>query len=270
MRCPSLWLVVIAVIATSPVSPVRAGPTGDVMTLDVLPGWRTDRGTQMAGLRFTLAPGWKTYWRTPGSAGIAPQFDWSGSRNLQSAVIDWPVPEIHRSAGVTTLVYSGQVVLPVEITPMAEGEEIRLAGTVDLGVCEDICVPLTIPFSAVLTDDSRIDPAIAAALAARPLTAQEAGVTATGCDAAATGEGLSLTVSLDIPDDGGQQVVVIEPGVEGVWVSDARTERRDGLLSATVDVIAADGGPLAVDRSNLRITVVDATRAVEIRGCSTG
>ena len=28
----------------------------DMVTLEVLPGWRTDQGTQMAGLRLTLAP----------------------------------------------------------------------------------------------------------------------------------------------------------------------------------------------------------------------
>ena len=41
-----------------------------VAQLDVLPGWETRNGTHMAGLRITLAPGWKTYWRAAGDAGI--------------------------------------------------------------------------------------------------------------------------------------------------------------------------------------------------------
>src|SRR5437879_8731481 len=32
-----------------------------------------------AGIEFRFGAGWHGYWRTPGDAGIAPQFDWSGS-----------------------------------------------------------------------------------------------------------------------------------------------------------------------------------------------
>src|SRR5690606_3324502 len=42
------------------------------------------------GLHVALAPGWKTYWRSPGEAGIPPSFDWSGSRNLAAATVLWP------------------------------------------------------------------------------------------------------------------------------------------------------------------------------------
>src|SRR5215470_10644281 len=34
------------------------------------------------GLEIKLAPGWKTYWRSPGEGGMPPRFDWSGSANL--------------------------------------------------------------------------------------------------------------------------------------------------------------------------------------------
>ena len=44
------------------------------------------------GLDIRLKPGWKTYWRSPGDAGLAPQLDWSGSTNLAETTIAWPAP----------------------------------------------------------------------------------------------------------------------------------------------------------------------------------
>ena len=35
-----------------------------------------------AGLEIRMAPGWHTYWRDPGDAGLSPTVDWKGSTNL--------------------------------------------------------------------------------------------------------------------------------------------------------------------------------------------
>ena len=42
------------------------------------------------GLQLRLTPGWHTYWRTPGDAGISPTIDWQGSESLGGAAIAWP------------------------------------------------------------------------------------------------------------------------------------------------------------------------------------
>ena len=34
------------------------------------------------GLHLKMKPGWKTYWRSPGDAGLPPQLSWEGSGNL--------------------------------------------------------------------------------------------------------------------------------------------------------------------------------------------
>src|SRR5690606_19912095 len=49
-----------------------------------------DRDRVKVGVHVRLAPGWKTYWRSPGEAGLPPNFDWSGSRNLKDVSISWP------------------------------------------------------------------------------------------------------------------------------------------------------------------------------------
>jgi DsbC/DsbD-like thiol-disulfide interchange protein len=250
--------------------PALAGPPEEVIAVEVLPGWRTAGGTHMAALRFTLAPGWKTYWRAPGETGLAPVFAWTGSQNLGGAELHWPVPEVSYPGGTRTIGYSGQVVIPVEITPAAPGGEIRLSGTVDLGVCQEICMPVTLAFASALPAAGERDAAIAAALVDRPLSAAEAGVRAAQCDASPREGGLALTARLMMPPDGGEEVVVIEPGQGGVWVSQAETRWQDGWLTAEVEMASADGGPVAIDRSALRITVIGPSGAVDIRGCSAG
>ncbi len=63
-----------------------------VRSVDLLAGWREPDGSRIAAIAIDLAPGWYTYWRIPGEAGIAPRFDWSRSRNLASVAAEWPRP----------------------------------------------------------------------------------------------------------------------------------------------------------------------------------
>ena len=76
-----------------------AGGQAAVGTLD---GWRQPDGSRLAAVEIRLAPGWHTYWRVPGDAGIPPSFDWSGSSNLASVAYEWPRPEIFDSFGMRT------------------------------------------------------------------------------------------------------------------------------------------------------------------------
>ena len=65
------------------------------------------------GLHFTLASGWKTYWRSPGDAGYPIAVDWTGSSNLAKADLFWPVPHRFTLFGLDTFGYKDEVVLPV-------------------------------------------------------------------------------------------------------------------------------------------------------------
>ncbi|MDO5529308.1 MAG: hypothetical protein Q4F71_07880, partial [Paracoccus sp. (in: a-proteobacteria)] len=48
----------------------------------LLPGWVDADGRRITALELVLAPGWKTYWRSPGDAGIPPSFDWRGAEEV--------------------------------------------------------------------------------------------------------------------------------------------------------------------------------------------
>ena len=111
------------------------------------------------GLQFQLAPGWKTYWRSPGDAGIPVSLDWSGSANLAGADIAWPVPRRFTLFGLDTFGYEDEVVFPIAARPADPAKPLTLRLKVDYLVCEKICIPqsadlaLDLPASAPAPSD---------------------------------------------------------------------------------------------------------------------
>jgi DsbC/DsbD-like thiol-disulfide interchange protein len=244
--------------------PAGASPPDDVITVEVLPGWDTADGTRMVGLRLTLAPGWKTYWRAPGAAGIPPLFDWAGSENIAGAALHWPVPHVFHLNGMRSIGYVDQVVIPVELTPGAPGAPMRVAGTIELGVCQEVCMPANLTFDLPLPADAgRRDPAIVAALVDRPHSGAEAGVG----DAVPAADGLTLTARIAVPGIAGEEVVVIETADPVIWVSEAATVRDGDWLVAQAHLVARSG-TIALDRSLIRITVLRDGQAIDLMGCT--
>lgn len=261
-----LALPILALLGSVPPALAEELPA-EVARLEVLPGWRTPEGRHMAALRLTLAPGWKTYWRAPGAGGLAPLFDFSASSGIAAAEPRWPVPSVFDFNGMRSIGYHDAVTIPLDLT--LTGGPARLAGEIEIGVCDEICVPVRLGFALDLPEEGRRDPAIAAALVDRPMTGEEAGVQAT-CTVAPDSQGAALTVRLVLPALGPDEAVVIESGDPGLWVSEAATRRDGGTLTATAEALSRDGGPLALDRSDLRITVLAEGKAVDIQGCQAG
>ena len=244
-------------------------PLAGVLSHRVLPGWTEADGTRMAGLELTLKPGWKTYWRAPGDAGIPPRFDWSQARNLQDATVHWPAPRIFWQSGMRSIGYENRVVLPLSLTPRRQGRDIRLRGRVDLGVCSDICVPASVEIDAMLPDTAQErSPGIVSALAALPYTEQEGNVTGASCRVTPTQDGLAVEALVTMPAAGRTEDAVIEPATPGIWVSEAKTARSGDVLRISAEMVATGSAPLVVNRSDIRITVIGSRNAVDIRGCA--
>jgi len=141
----SLASLIIALWATTVVRPAQAAATpwvgGDYAQVRLIAAWKADTGLR-AGLQFRLDAGWKTYWRSPGDSGIPTRIDWSGSRNVPTPVVRYPIPHRVESFGFQTLVYQDQIVLPVEFSDTGAGGKFLLRAKLDYAVCQDICVPL--------------------------------------------------------------------------------------------------------------------------------
>ena len=94
-----------------------------------------------AGIEIRLKQGWHTYWRYPGDAGVPPHFDFSGSQNLKAVEVLWPAPRRLPEAGLDTIGYDRDVILPLRVTPQDPAKPVTLQVTLDYAICEKLCVP---------------------------------------------------------------------------------------------------------------------------------
>lgn len=243
----------------------------DVAQVEILKGWRTKDGRHMAAIHIQLQPGWKTYWRAPGDSGIPPRFDWKGSRNLKSVRFLWPTPKVSYLNGVRSIGYSGEVVIPMELTAVNPGDAlIKLRGEMELGVCKDICIPVSASFNADLDTSGAPDPAINASLKARPATAKEAGVGSVTCLIEPISDGLRLTAKIEIGRMGGDEVTVVELPDQRIWIAQATTERKGRHLITVTEMVPPTATPFLLSRSDVRFTVFGDKGAVDIQGCVAG
>lgn len=104
----------------------------------------TGKGASVdAAIEVKLVDGWKTYWRTPGDAGLAPTFDWAGSENLASATVSYPVPHRFTTFDLDNYGYHGTAVFPVKLNLTEAGKAVTAKLKLGLLVCSDICIPET-------------------------------------------------------------------------------------------------------------------------------
>jgi DsbC/DsbD-like thiol-disulfide interchange protein len=128
-------------------------------------------GRLVAGVEVGLAPGWKTYWRTPGDAGgIPPAFDWSASENVAAAEVRFPAPSRFAHHLGDSLGYGDAVTFPVVVTPRDPARPVRLAVAFAYAACKDVCIPVDagLTLEVPATGRGAPPPTLTAALAAVP------------------------------------------------------------------------------------------------------
>ena len=224
-------------------------------------GWRQD-GMHVAGLTIHLHAGWKTYWRAPGDAGIPPRFNWSGSDNIQSVRVQYPVPEVMDQNGVRSIGYHDGVTFPLWIKPKDAAAPIRLRGEIEIGVCEDICVPVTLRIGGRLPVGGQKTGPLSAILKDRPDVAK-----GLRCQISPITDGLQMVAQIALPRMRGEEVAIIEVGNPEIWVSPPEVTRSGGVLTAQVEMVPPTAQPFALARSDVRMTVLAGGRAVEMLGC---
>ncbi len=110
-------------------------------------------GRLRGALEIDLKPGWKTYWRNPGSAGIPPQIDISRNAHISAAELQYPAPERIHDGETQWAGYTQSVALPVTFTLDQANAATLIDVDVFLGICETICIP----FQASFTFDPAAD-----------------------------------------------------------------------------------------------------------------
>jgi suppressor for copper-sensitivity B len=220
-----------------------------------------------AGIELDLAPGWKTYWRSPGDAGLPPALDWAGSENLASATLSYPAPHRETLLGLETFGYGGRVVFPIALAPAEPGlpVDLRLAAT--FLVCSNICVPQSFAFALSLPPTAPTPDAAAANLIARAENAVPGDGRAAGLAiVSATASDRVLTVTATAREPFAAPDLFVEGGPYDVFAA-PRLAFADGgrRLIATVDRLAAAGVPDPLAGTPVTLTLVDGERSMETR-----
>jgi DsbC/DsbD-like thiol-disulfide interchange protein len=122
-------------------------------------------------LQIALEPGWKTYWKDPGDAGIPPQIDISASMNVAGADIFFPPPQRFDDGISHWAGYGASVSLPVRFRVTDPGRFTAIDADVFLGVCKEVCVPVQARLSVAPDDGFGDEAAVVAGFAALPTQA---------------------------------------------------------------------------------------------------
>jgi thiol:disulfide interchange protein len=95
------------------------------------------------GVLLKAEPGWHTYWKDPGDAGLPTQLKWTLPEGFSAGEIDWPTPMTFKEGDLTTYGYHGETLLPVTITPPAQltSSSYTFKATATWLACKEICIP---------------------------------------------------------------------------------------------------------------------------------
>jgi suppressor for copper-sensitivity B len=223
-------------------------------------------GRLAAALEIQLAPGWKTYWRTPGDAGIPPVLDFTASKNVGKVDVAFPPPERHDDGYSITNTYQGTVLLPLAVEIPDPKAAASLALTLDIGVCSDVCVPdrfvLALPVEAGAPADSAADTILAMAHKDLP-GPPEPGVFEVDSVQrdGGTPKHARFAITATVPDAANARVFV-----EGAsdWYPDVPKyepgEDGKAVYRFTFDTL---GSKTPLDGGKLRVTIVSDGRAME-------
>ena len=224
-----------------------------------------------AGLHIRLPDGWKTYWRSPGEAGLPPTVDWTGSGNTADVRFDWPAPHRFTLFGIDTFGYAEEVVFPLQVTPQQPGEAVSLTGRLDLLVCSDICIPAQFDLSldlpaASATADSRSANLIDRFAAIVPEDGAASGL-AIARVTAQDGPAERLFVEATAREPFAAPDIFVEAELGFSFGAPAITFEQDGRrLTAEIGLLEAPSDAPALDALPITVTVVDGGRTLEWSG----
>jgi len=96
------------------------------------------------GVDLNMQPGWHTYYKNPGDAGMATSIDWQLPPGFTASTLKWQRPHRYEDAGITTFGYSDNTLIAAVIrVPHSQkvGTNLTFGAKVKWLSCRDICVP---------------------------------------------------------------------------------------------------------------------------------
>ena len=96
--------------------------------------------THWLGLKITPAPGWHTYWRNPGAAGLSTRLDVQKDPAVILGGLRWPAPQAKVFEDLNIYGYESSVLLAMPAV-LASHQSIELKAQASWMVCQTLCIP---------------------------------------------------------------------------------------------------------------------------------
>lgn len=147
---PSLLVALVALASLPAQAAMAPWATSEGGRMRLVALSQPRNGIVRALVQIEPLQGWKTYWRNPGNAGMAPEFDVSASTNLRLRSVAYPVPDIGEDAGGLFIGYHRPVGLVLEFDKPDEAAPSTIDLKALVGICADICLPFAADFALPL------------------------------------------------------------------------------------------------------------------------
>lgn len=206
MRRPILALIALSGTLLGFVAAARAESSdwvlneGGRMRLVVLPA--DADGKRAAALQIEPSPGWITYWREPGDAGIPPSITLAPDSGYTLSDIGYPVPKRIDNDDLRDIGYDAPVTLPLVLSgPVGGSSSGDLKASVFIGLCRNICIPFQAEFqlSLTLSETAKAEEAEIVAAARKTLPEPPSPDLAVKSHALSS-DGKQLSLTLTVPD----------------------------------------------------------------------
>ncbi len=225
-----------------------------------------DEGVIRGILDIDLSPGWKTYWRDPGDAGVPPSIGIDASVNVKDLQLDFPPPERIDDGYSIWAGYSYPVALPITLTQDRPGDASRLEADVFLGLCETICIPFKTRLSVEIDPDEtpnsfemRLVEDAHASLPQGPETDFDV------IDTVLSDTGDSLTLWVTHPESSSDAELFITGPMGWYFDIPKRTDSADDRSAFTIDIVdRPEGGHLSGHSLRLLVTTSDRSMETEV------
>jgi len=240
-----------------------------LVSAKITDGWIEKDQKLIFGLKIDLNKNWKTYWRLPGNAGLEPLFTFDKSENVLAAKIMWPSPIIFGEENLSSIGYKDSVLLPLEVTPIDTSKPIKLEIQANIGLCEDVCIPVTLNVSYFATPgQNQENYEILGAILSEPIKSDDIGFQPPQCiikNGELIMEFNEKNVKTGIENI---ELFVIEVGSSVFYVNSKKAYFFDDRITVSTKNSVETELPGVISRETIKTTIIGSNQSLEFIGCS--
>lgn len=221
------------------------------------------------GLQINLKEGWKSYWRYAGTNGLPTIIRINGNNDLEKYTVLWPSPEVEENDYGISLIYKGEIIIPIIIQKTKAGYPSKVDLNLELGVCKEICIPVEkqLTFEINAQNRSFSEGILTSALSQLPKDNLQLGLEPLICSTNINNNQLILDFSAKAPFAFDSSWALLEYNGKLLVIKKTKEikQTQEITLKAELEVSKIQG--IIVDRSKFVLHLISKDEAIIFTGC---